>query len=201
MTIKKKTRVNKSSNKKKLIKREAQRAAERVAIAKDALEWIQAGALQPTKSVYVDFYDETLKRKLAYDPIFSKVQLRDVVLGPCQVCAKGALFLAKAVRFNNVLARQWDETAESCALNGAMLDHFDADQLALIEESFEGWIASVPGTEGNFVPFSEQSNPDYQATKCTYDYANQFPDITDRLVAILQNIIDNKGTFIPFPNG
>jgi hypothetical protein len=75
----------------------ARKAKERIAIAKDALEWVEAGALIPTKGTYV-------KPTNKVDVADSDKQLRDVNLGKCEVCSLGALFLAKAVRYNNVLA-------------------------------------------------------------------------------------------------
>jgi hypothetical protein len=147
------------------------KARERVAIAKDALAWVEAGALTPQCGVYV--------RPTIY-PTQSEVykQLRDVYLGKCEVCARGALFLAKAVRFDNVLAGNFNmPSANLCALE----EHFEFQQIALIENYFEGrsvhWV-------------------NYNSDLYIY-WARRHPSSSERMTLILQNIIDNDGTFVP----
>jgi hypothetical protein len=145
------------------------RAQERILIAKDALKWVKAGALIPMHNVYVG----ASKSILSTD--FDR-QLRDVVLGECKVCIKGALFLAKAVRFDHVLARELCEAGHSS--DSPLNEHFDEGQLDLLERTFEGW--SEWGT-----------NEDEDIKK----FAKRYPKTKDRLVAILENIIKNQGTF------
>jgi hypothetical protein len=152
----------------------AQKAQERIAIAKDALEWVEAGALIPTKGTYVRPTNKV-------DVADSYKQLRDVNLGKCKVCSRGALFLAKAVRYNNVLANtlvpfEVDIQRNSETVNRvALLDHFEQDQLTLIEEYYEGW--------------SYGADP--------YTWYCLFPNHSQRMRLILKNIIDNNGTFVP----
>jgi hypothetical protein len=150
------------------------RAKERVLIAKDALAWIEAGALIPAAGVYV-LPEMSPSEEEVKD---SNKQLRDVKLGKCDVCAKGCLFLAKAVRYDNVLASQWCKTAEACWPGGVLEEHFDCDQLALIEYTFEGW-------DYDEQPLNEKANAFYY----------KYPDTKKRLVAILKNLIKHDGTF------
>lgn len=146
------------------------KAKERVAIAKDALAWVQAGALVPASNVYVIPVSTGVRLFLTGD---SNKQLRDVVLGPCRVCAKGALFLAKAVRFDNVSIEDYNR----CNWEEPLLEHFDIEQLSLIERWFEGW--SSLGNDA-------------------WTFRWHHPDNTERMTLILQNIIDHDGTFDPF---
>lgn len=146
------------------------KAEERVAIAKDALAWVQAGALIPASGVYVVPISTGIKTWLEGD---RSKQLRDVVLGPCQVCAKGALFLAKAVRFDKVSIADYN----TCNWAGSLEEHFNEEQLRWIERWFEGWVS------GNG-----------EASK----FRERHPDNTERMTLILQNIIDHDGTFDPF---
>jgi hypothetical protein len=143
------------------------RAKQRVAIAKDALAWIEAGALEPTTGLFI-----SPSRADCYS---SKGQLRDTVLGKCHVCALGSLLLAKAVRFDNVLCNQMNYLNTRMGV-GPIADHFDRNQLLLIESAFEG--------------YSDEDN-DVQI------FYSKYPDPKDRLVAILKNLIKNKGTFKP----
>jgi hypothetical protein len=154
-------------------KTEKQRAQERVAICKDALAWIKAGALIPTMGVYVS---PTITPR-EFSPNNGKTQLRDIKLGKCQVCAKGALFLAKAVRYNNVLAAQWDNACDDSLPGGVMGEHFSFNQLWVIEDYFEGRHF---GNNKNIIK-----------------WVKKYPNAKDRLIAILNNIIENKGTFKP----
>jgi hypothetical protein len=144
-----------------------EKAAERVAIAQDALAWVEAGALIPAKGAYV------LSVNGISDTDFGK-QLRDVVLGKCQVCARGALFLAKAVRFDNVIA-EWRFSTEA-ANRWALMEHFSPSQIDLIEEYFEGFVR----------------NP--QANNWA---VSLWENHSERMTLILQNIIANNGTFVP----
>ena len=157
-------------SKKKLDKR----AAERVAIAKDALAWIEAGALIPSGMCYINPVRED--DQISWS---AEKQLRDIELGPCKVCAKGALFLAKAVRYDNVVGIQSsDQLYQRAYIGYELLEHFDQDQLKMIESYFEGW-------ERSWSPFA--------AT-----FKLKYPDHKQRLTIILKNIIDNGGTMVPY---
>lgn len=138
------------------------KAAERVAIAKDALAWVEAGTLIPTKGTYVS------PEHYPNDVVDAGKQLRDVFLGKCEVCVKGALLLAKAVRFDNVLAVEMSRGREQ-----ALREHFSDEQITMVEDYFESAQWQLYGGT----------------------LANGSPE--GRMVAILQNIIDNEGTFCP----
>lgn len=152
-------------------------AEARVAIAKDALSWVREGALVPTSGTYVSTVEgrKPLWQEFhLYDsdaPKFENVQARDVNIGPCRVCAKGALLCAKAVRFNHVTARQLAEYS-----NKYLKPYFSDRQLDEIEGCFEA-------TDEGWDP------PEHA------EWAYKFPDYDDRLRAILRNIIRNKGDF------
>ena len=164
-----------------------QKRAERVAIAKDALSWIQKGALIPTHQVYLNpefnpYCNADGSRAFMHDQIDHK-QLRDVVLGKCEVCAKGALFLAKAVRYNNVVVVQMNE-ADGDWDGAPLREHFSQAQLQLIEAAFEG--------------FDYDTHRGHSAARTFY---NRFYTATQRLTAILENIIRNDGEFVINDNG
>jgi hypothetical protein len=151
------------------------KAEQRVAIAKDALAWIKAGALIPSKGTYV-----SPEHDPRYTPETQGLQLRDINLGKCYVCAQGALFLAKAFRYDNVLATE---------LHGgrmpALLEHFEPKQLMLIEYAFEDWssIADIDIGVGS--------------TRAIRRFVKRHPYSDKRMSAILRNIIKNNGTFRP----
>lgn len=154
-------------------------AQQRVAIAKDALAWIKAGVLIPSAGVYVEPVDRSMRRAIWYYPDPDK-QLRDVFLGKCEVCAIGAMFLAKAVRFDDVAVDQF------LNFHAKLADHFEKRQLAQIEAAFEGKIS---GGYGDRISLEEAAP--------AFAFYRQHREERSRLVAILTNIIDNNGEFVP----
>lgn len=150
-------------------------AQKRVSIARDALEWIKKGALIPRTGNYVVPIDNRIASDLAWS---ESAQLRDLNLGPCNVCGVGALFIAKAVRYNDAKPRdaQYPHTN--------LLEYFSAKQLLLIENYFEGRDASPLGDSA--------SSDDNRIERFAYHFKTSV-----RLVHILENIIKNNGTFKP----
>ena len=151
-------------------------AQQRVAIAKDALKWIKAGALIPETQM------EVVPTNAISTENYNK-PIRQVNLGRCRVCAMGALFLGQAVR------------DDSCTLgdlhynNGRTLlkKYFSQNQLDLIESYFEGTIYSWHTT------LNKYSDEDQDKV---HHFLKQHLSDSERLTLILQNIIDNHGTFI-----
>lgn len=160
-----------------MTKDEKKRARERVAIAKDALEWLKAGALVARQYVYVLPQKEPASKD-------ARKQLRDIVLGPCQACALGALFLAKAVRFNDVTVGDYvqsDDDGAMCRNN--LYSYFSNQQMGMIESAFE-MSPTYAGRVGvNGMP--------------SVDFGRQYASSKLRLTAILENIIANGGEFRP----
>lgn len=145
----------------------------RILIAKDALKWLKAGALKAATGTYVYILDRSKFHTLE---TMKSVQARDVCIGKCEVCAKGALFLAHAVRYNNVSVGDVLFSRFECAL----YEEFDGRTLNRIEAAFEGWPSVSHGGIYN------------------YDYAwtlSKYPNSEVRLINILKNIIKNKGDF------
>src|ERR1700682_4791009 len=110
-------------------------AEQRVAIARDALEWLGEGALIATGSTYgypVNRHKDPSRCDSSVDP---NTQLREVQMGPCKVCGRGPLFLAKAVRFDDVTVGDWN--CVSRMVYEKLGRHFDRQQLEMIEVAFE----------------------------------------------------------------
>lgn len=152
-------------------------AQKRVAIAEDALKWIASGIFKPMSGVYLKQTDgKAMDRLFVANP---QAQLRTVDLGKCEVCAVGAMFVAKSNLFNAVKVKDVGDYHEK------LRQHFSETQLALIEAAFEL-------TEG-VGPYDAPEAAANRAVAFGARYAND----TRRLKAILQNIIDNGGTFVP----
>jgi hypothetical protein len=88
----------------------------------------------------------------------------------CYVCALGAVF-AVAVERDAVECSNVFSYREG-AMRGALAPYFDFGQLRMIEAAFEEWS--------------------YEK-----EFGDQYEDDAERMIAIMQNIIDNDGTFVP----
>jgi hypothetical protein len=140
------------------------RAERRVAIAKDAMAYLQDGLLTPTSGVYVAF---------GGTPGGYKSKTADEILNDdCTVCALGALFIARAS--NRATAkmqqREWMNVSRS-GCRSELRTAFSVSELKEIEAAFEGWME--------------------------YEDDWYIRSSSDRLLTILQNIIDHDGDFRP----
>ena len=148
--------------KKRLDLKKMPKAQARVEIAKDVIAAVKAQRLVPTRGHYVVF-DE---------PVTGELRQELANIKSCQVCALGALMVAKVARTNkcdlfNEISLSRDETTSH------LIEFFSDDELDEIEQAFEGVVV--------------------------YDqkYWFKYPDDSDRLIAIMKNIIKNNGTFKP----
>ncbi len=143
-------------------------AAKRVAIAKDALMQINAGTLSPKQGTYMFQIDN----------------------GRCQVCAVGAMV---AVCCPSTREQSWQgETNVAGRMVECLKDSFPVDQLALIESAFESdaWMPIRDVACDMAIDVSCQQAAEF------FDDDFDLSD-RDRVIAILENIIANNGTFIP----
>jgi hypothetical protein len=149
-----------------------QQAKDRVAIAKDALAWLKAGALKAGHTY--------IRPTGVYPMANDERQLRDVNLGKCTVCALGSLFIAEVVRFDDFRAGMFQNDCSTVdRMKKAIERHFSLEQMTMIEDAYEGW-----GRDPN-------------SRYATGEFYHRYLTSEMRLVAILENIIKNKGTFVP----
>lgn len=169
---------------------EAMTAAEkRVAIAKDAIEQIGERYVVG-RGVYMA---ALTKRHLDGSAV-------DFARDPetrCRVCARGALFLSGLRLFNS-----YDEPLRTYVDTDQEERFFGAGQVRLIECAFEGWDRERAGDEYAYSIRMENAPPieEFYPTEledAILHYREAFPRDTDRLLAILENIIANNGTFVP----
>lgn len=162
----------------------------RVMLARDARKEIEKGRYNVDQGTFVrlpfDFYDDVSAQ---LQPL-----LHDPQQPACTVCADGALFLS-AIRFRNDCT-----VGHADSLDNRLpteLKEFSAAQRRLIEIAFEegcGFYGVERGQTGDgdeFIP----TEADKQAAAWSGEHG--LYDDTERLLAILTNIIRNKGTFKP----
>jgi len=161
------------------------KAEQRVAVAKDVLAQIKQERYVAKTSVYVELSrsNEDLEEKPVKENIHK--------IKKCKVCAIGSTILSIAkfkntIDFDDVTNGGFSQRADS--LLGTV---FGKKQLALMEACFES-LGSHPYARNTY----NYTLPLEDRTKCInfyQDYRSQ----TDRLQAIMRNIIKNEGVFKP----
>lgn len=195
--------------------KKATAAQKRVMIAKDVIAQIKANRYIPTTGNFVtpefntdkiyltDEEDITLPAENLSEIYnehdtenilnFSEKSLRDSFydkeVETCNVCALGGLFMSCTLLNNNTknkdLFGEADDIGtcieENHVFSNGLHKFFSKNQLILIEKSFEGSCGYFYGCEET-------------DDQCQEFYLN-YDDDDDRMIAIMQNIIDNNGTF------
>jgi len=165
------------------------KAEMRVQIAKDVIKQIAAKKYKATQGSYVangEFYRQFDSMHKLYD---EEAQVK-VPKTRCDVCAIGACFLATVDRFDKLkvgdLPGCWNPEYGRGGQVQYLNKWFSPDQLTLMEVAFEKGEVPPTAYKG-----SDDRLDDAVAYGCQYKTANQ------RLVAIMRNVIRNKGTFKP----
>lgn len=171
---------------------------QRVAIAEDALLQIKLKRLTPTNGTYVQIATE------GYSAVFdANTPACEAFSGECDVCAKGALFVAaidlkNGVKLKNLMK---DEVFGDKKIDVSCLDSshivsylrgiFSKKQLDLMEAAFERDHLQ------NFISPKEAKALGYNSeTGAALVFMPEEHDAEDRLVTILKNIVRNKGEFV-----
>lgn len=164
---------------------------QRITIAKDVIAQIEAERYFAKGGSYVRISEEDNYRGSVKEN-FQKIK-------HCKVCALGGCFLS-IVRFKNNVT--FDEITDIGAKQFAhnnkfrqiLTSIFPAEQLILIENAFEnGGFWETPIFGSDYEKYSVSRHDKHAA----WEFGQQFSNHNDRLTAIMQNIIDNKGTFKP----
>lgn len=161
------------------------KARQRVAIAKDVLEQLNAHKIEATEKVWVNINTWKANR-----PSKGSDLRTEIVKAPkCYTCALGALFVCSVMR--DARARVEDayfditqEVAGPTALQRQLEKYFTESQARLIELAFE---------RGNGWAVKAEDKRDQDAIR----FGKQFPSEQIRLEAIMHNIVANNGTFNP----
>jgi hypothetical protein len=196
------------------------KAAQRIAIAQDIIAQLKAKKAIAKSNVFLAF--NGISEEDAGDLCLTLREVRSKVEN-CSVCAIGAIMLSQLningdigldqantyCHNGNFAVDARKEYSVENELSPYVTKYFKADQLQKIEIAFElGGGAfyiqdylrgerSEPSWEefnnefNNGVVISEQDARD--AVK----FGKRYKNITNRMIAIMQNIIDNNGEFVP----
>lgn len=109
----------------------------------------------------------------------------------CTVCALGAVF-ASCVNFTNEITYADTENGSLSfgdeVFKQKILEFFDDEQVRLIEVAFEcgnGWF-QYPAAESKAAEFSKARK-----------FGNRYSNDSNRMVAIMKNIVEHRGKFVP----
>lgn len=187
------------------------KAEKRVTIAKDAIASIKAGLIKAVTGQYwkniMDFTPQNEND--------GSVNLQEVLCETkksCHVCEKGALFIASVVRDNKV-QMNWigfdEKTHNRLENNSGQVNHlkkwFDELQLDMMENAFEEEFVNE-GFDGTYKGRRTLRRYVLGKKEKLFLKSKKFGDkynvsgkhnVEKRMIAILENVIKNKGTFKP----
>lgn len=154
-----------------------------VAVAKDVIAQLKNKRYQATTSVYIT---NVVTPEVCNSPSAAVLGSKDI---SCNVCARGSMIVSAARLFNQCSLKshrddvpgpvnRWNSglDREHCTFRQIEQSIFTREQVAMIEAAFECWYADYP--------------------ECG-KFGGKYNNPTDRMIAIMENIVKNKGTFVP----
>lgn len=140
----------------------------KVELAKDVILQINSGFFNVTRGTFFSKQSSIKSEDLG----------EDLLLGTqCTVCAKGALFAADIMKKGNCSNDKFKVDKGNADVYNRLGGIFTKAELDEIEVAFEMWIGHG---------YSD-----------AYHFGTLYDSSAERLEAIMQNIIDNEGTFKP----
>lgn len=178
------------------------RAEKRVAVCKDALQQIQMGIAVPLQGVYIKVGKNS--GGLSKDFLSPEVSIQKCIPNmTCGVCAKGSLLLAHVDIANELKGNRYSlESMNSDTIVKQLKNTFSKHILNMIETAFEervigsiDYLENIEIVQGIFHP-QEYRTPNKKALSCI-NFGKKYTSAKRRLIAILENVIENKGKFKP----
>lgn len=180
-----KTRPARKSGRRRTMPIPRSKPAARVAVAKDVIKRLQYGKLHAQTHYYV--VNTTGK---ATKPDVDNIEAN------CGVCAMGACMLSFARLYNHIdledaaeHTKEFEDHYNFTKFRSVLLRVFTGVQLQLIETAFE----CDDFTDSRYDYSGIKTVPVLNAIK----FGESFRRADDRMLAIMQNIVDHKGTFRP----
>ncbi len=169
----------------------------RVEIAQDVLKALKTKRINASHNGYMTADDEKLADLASAweeEDLEALMKLSQEEYSPpkaCDVCAIGAVFVAAVDRHDALkLSEVYKNSIDGDIGDDLMLPYlnkwFEDSQLRLMEYAFEN---EFHGTN--------YDGPDDDVCKAAEAFYEFYDEPGDRVTAIMNNIIENKGTFIP----
>jgi hypothetical protein len=167
------------------------KTAKKLAIIDDALAQVKLGKIIPKARTYYEICE--FESLVGYDEEKYDVSIQSLLPQvSCNACAKGFLLLSTINKRNQVTLQDmynaWDE---SDFIEETISDIFTKNQLDLIETAFEKDVVV-----DNYYLADDEGNKTKIAEKAI-QFGSKYKTDESRLVAILNNMKKNNGTFKP----
>lgn len=190
-------KINKKIEIRNKIFETASKTEKRILIAKDIMAQIKSKKFKAVCGIYTETSDACVKAEdLDSTSLQVGLEVSNVI---CECCAKGAIVLSK-IRFANEVDIYKNIERNPTIYNdpAKIKDIFSIKQLDLMESAFEvedyKRLANEEINERltrlTTLVFSKKQ---IKAIK----FGSKFKNANDRLIAIMENVIKNKGAFIP----
>lgn len=167
--------------------KKATKAQKRVMIAQDVLAQLKAKRYVAESGCWVRIHynPTTVAETDSVQELFVEKKIES-----CNVCALGGLFMSCTNFNNNTLLKDLDSVSEYLGslvneeekLSNKLNKIFSTNQLKLIETYFEA-------NDGFFLDYDEEDRAEA--------FYNKHPSDKKRLQLIMENIVENNGTFVP----
>lgn len=177
---------------------------QRIAIAKDVILQLELGKFEASSGTYFEL--------VAKSELYDGDDLQKVIENrteSCSVCAIGAVFASKVRLGNNVLIEDWDINDKdlsmtSCDLLEATENIFSEKQMRLMEFAFENsdindeFVASYLDLDDfdSEELYEEAYYELVRINKACRSFYDLYEEDSDRMKAIMKNVIENSGTFV-----
>lgn len=171
-------------------------AKKRIQIAKDVIKQLNVGKIIAKTGTY--FSSRTVEKKVS--KLKEPEELQELLKGApaCKVCGIGSLFICDIIRNDKYVV---DPDNEGLDVDGDVIAErfsgiFDPSQLDLIETAFEARVMfdrTNTLRERDYLGWSKNTS----VANTAIAFGKKYRNTQKRLVAIMENIIKNKGTFTP----
>lgn len=168
-------------------------AQKRVLVAKDVIKLIKLRKVQPSTGDFLSEWSPVGYEDLARNhPRDLRELILEGKLETCTVCALGGLMVGCTLYNDKVKYHEWgftkigDWIADDKPMPNGLNEIFSREQLILIEQAFE---------RGDGYFKADKENLEGTAAAVRFGIRHGDPD--SRLLAIMRNIVKNKGEFKP----
>lgn len=175
----------------------------RVAIANDVLKLLNSRHLKVASSNgYLVVKDNTDIKDIVGDNMLCDAQPSiNKLVKNCEVCALGSAMVSYVRLFDNITLRElgihnsfWDKDeiiieTDKIDISEKLGDIFSLEQLDMIEAAFE--------RDSTFADYEDKGDSFHNKINKSLLFGEKYKSDRQRLIAIMQNIVDNDGTFKP----
>lgn len=191
---------------KKLVKKRKTKVQRRLEVVKDAIKQLKLKNIKAQSGEVLDIssnklLDAKYEQKGEVKPFLNKLLRTKQKNKVCNACARGTLLICTINKennftfddLNNVYTNKFDPES---TVDKRLLSLFSPKQLALIEEAFEQESGISFWHTNREAIFNDKYLTEEEAIKA-HMFHDRYKTDDERLLAIFENILKNKGLFKP----